>query len=100
MIQIPGKYSKVWYKERKSGFQRTELISFFLLVMNLRIMDGYIPEGILWVGLAIIKGYKPGILMILRKYYVDDGESIMTTAKFKDNAFELFNILHIISSKF
>ena len=90
---------KYGIKGEKSGFQRTELIRAFSFGDEFK-NNGYIPEGILWVGLAI-KGYKTRYINdILRKYYVDDGESIMTTAKFKDNAFGTFQYTSLFLQNF
>lgn len=80
---------KYGIKGEKSGFQRTELLRSFSFGEEYK-NHGYIPEGILWIGLAN-KGYKTRYINeILRRYYIDAGESIMTTSKFKDNAFGTF----------
>ena len=58
--------------------------------------NGYIPEGLLWVGLAN-KGFKTRYINeIVRKYYVAEGPSIMTNAAFKPNAFWYISVYQIV----
>jgi glycosyltransferase involved in cell wall biosynthesis len=76
-------------KGEKSGFQRTDVLREFSFDDTYK-SNGYIPEGILWISLAN-KGYKTRYVNeVFRKYYINDGVSIMTTAKFADNAYGTF----------
>lgn len=73
-------------KGEKSGFQRTDLMRKFNFE-NEYFNNGYIPEGIFWISFSKW-GYKTRYVnVIIRRYYVNAGESIMTTAKFIPNAF-------------
>ncbi|HMS98873.1 MAG TPA: glycosyltransferase family 2 protein [Saprospiraceae bacterium] len=91
---------KYGIKGEKSGFQRTDLMREFSFNEGF-FNNGYIPEGLFWVGLAN-KGYKTRYFNeYIRKYYVDAGESIMTTAKFVPNAYgtHQYTLLFINSYK-
>ncbi len=70
----------------KSGFQKTELLRQFSVDKSYE-QNGYIPEGILWISLAN-RGFKTRYInQVLRRYYVNAGHSIMTSASFVANAF-------------
>lgn len=92
-------YVRYRIKGEKSGFQKTELLRDF----NFRSeygSNGYIPEGILWVGLAN-RGFKTRYInKVIRKYYVDEGPSIMTTASFTSNAFGTFQFTQLFLNSY
>lgn len=83
----------------KSGFQKTELLRQFSADSKFE-QNGYIPEGILWISLAN-KGYKTRYInQVLRKYYINAGHSIMTSANFESNAFGTYQYSKLFLNSF
>jgi glycosyltransferase involved in cell wall biosynthesis len=92
-------YVKYKIKGEKSGFQKTSLLRQFQFDLEYG-NNGYIPEGLLWVGLAN-KGYKTRYINeVVRKYYVAEGPSIMTNAAFKPNAFGTFQFTKLFLNSY
>lgn len=83
----------------KSGFQKTALLRQFSVDSRYE-QNGYIPEGILWISLAN-RGFKTRYInQVLRRYYVNAGHSIMTSASFVANAFGTYQYSKLFLNSF
>lgn len=77
-------------KGEKFGFQKTEIINSLNFTDNY-FKNGLIPEGVIWMNIAL-QSYKTRYInKVLRVYYQDESTpSLMNDSPFKQNTFGVF----------